>query len=461
MPAFYRPTYTQRDIQAGTSGIDTLVKNLLSINERRRGRESEEERLNFQKQQEARIAEIAQSAEARAAEKFEFDKEGILTDRERQKQLHEAALKTQELDFKKAELAQAKELAQLELAAAAGKPTPKRPTKEATAAEGIPTTGPFAEFENIIPPDELAALRGQTEAVPLDERSIDVGDTGISLPAFSREESLKRMAEEVGLSPSVVSAGIRASSTARLRRDPIADAVAKKQALIDAGLTQAPVTLKGAIGDQGELVTQAAAAAGASFTADKRDNFYRELQRRMETGDPQGINEYIVTNALNSENVDARNDVRARMETLNIMNDVRGILKDMKGRGVPTNIISGNAEDAVRILGKSTNPEYAALSNELKSALFAYRKAMTGVQFSVKESKDYEKMFPNYKNEFPLNMALIDGIRRGFEIRNDTYWTVKLGGEAPARAVGVLSDMPSESPGASGIKILSITPVGQ
>ena len=180
-------------------------------------------------------------------------------------------------------------------------------------------------------------------------------------------------------------------------------------------------------------------SASSNLSKDKRLTLGREVQRRVAAGDTEGAKNHIVESILANERVGVRGDIQARAETLGIMGDVSTILDDMAKRGVDTNILKGTAEDVVRKLGKTTNPEFASLANELKSALFAYRKAMTGVQFSVKESADYERMFPNYKNELPVNKALIRGLQRGFAIRNNTYWNLRVGKDT-ANYLGLVLD---------------------
>jgi hypothetical protein len=133
--------------------------------------------------------------------------------------------------------------------------------------------------------------------------------------------------------------------------------------------------------------------------------------------------------ATEGENVDVKNQLMGRMTMMSSLKDVRAILDEMKQKGVPTNILRGTAENVARDLGKTTNPEYAKLANRLMDTLITYRRQATGVQFSVQESKQYEKMFPNYKNDLPVNLALIDGMERSVKGNDRTYWEYKLGKE--------------------------------
>jgi hypothetical protein len=173
------------------------------------------------------------------------------------------------------------------------------------------------------------------------------------------------------------------------------------------------------------------------MTRDKRAAFVNEARRRLASGDENSTKGYVTQSILSNEDVSTRNDLESRAETINILDHVNGLLDK-----VPTNIVRGTFEDIVRKLGMSSNPQYVTIANELKCALFAYRKAMTGVQFSLNESKDYEKMFPNYKNEPPVNKAAIEGLRNGFSLRNDTFWKRRVG-EDVANYLGVMSHLAS------------------
>lgn len=153
-------------------------------------------------------------------------------------------------------------------------------------------------------------------------------------------------------------------------------------------------------------------------------------------GDTKQMAEVIKQSAIANENVDTKNLVLGRMTTLASLKDTRDMLNELKAAGVPTNIVTGTVEDVARKLGKSTNTKYVELGNRLMGTLINYRRAATGVQFSAPESADYAKMFPNYRNDLPVNIALIDGLEREIKTYDRTYWEYKLG-PGGAQLVGV------------------------
>jgi hypothetical protein len=84
-------------------------------------------------------------------------------------------------------------------------------------------------------------------------------------------------------------------------------------------------------------------------------------------------------------------------------------------------------ENLAASLGASTDPDLRSLGTRLRDTLIVYRRAATGVQFSQKEERDYEKMMPNYKNLPSVNKAIIKGLLDSNENQLKTYWERKIG----------------------------------
>ncbi len=157
------------------------------------------------------------------------------------------------------------------------------------------------------------------------------------------------------------------------------------------------------------------------------------------------LKEVIQQAATESENVDMKNQVRGRQATIDALADVRSMIEQMQREGVPTNILTGTVEDVARKLGTSTNPKYAEFSTALMGTLIQYRRAATGVQFSQRESGQYEKMFPNYSQTLPVNLATIRGLERQMRINDQTYWKGKLGASGAA-LLGIGAPSPPAPP---------------
>lgn len=170
--------------------------------------------------------------------------------------------------------------------------------------------------------------------------------------------------------------------------------------------------------------------------ATRRKSVLEAMSRAWASGNVENIKSLVKQAAVEGENVDKKNQVQGREATIAALKDVETILLDLNRAKVPTGWLAGNVEDLYRKLGTSTNPEYVSLGARLKGVLIDYRRAATGVQFSERESADYEQMFPNYRNTLPVNLALIRGLMRQMETHDKTYWESKLGKEG-AQLVGV------------------------
>lgn len=146
--------------------------------------------------------------------------------------------------------------------------------------------------------------------------------------------------------------------------------------------------------------------------------------------DPEELNSYIRQVTLESPRVgvDLRNQVLGRQGAINKLKEIKTMLKD-----VPTNILKGTMENVARELGKTSDPRLVQIGTRLNEALIQYRRSLTGVQFSEREADQYAKIFPSYKNEPPVNMAVIDALVNGMESDDRLFWENRLGKEGAGR----------------------------
>lgn len=203
-----------------------------------------------------------------------------------------------------------------------------------------------------------------------------------------------------------------------------------------------------------------------SLPANRRGPKITHAQRLLDEGNEKELRDFIRQTAVEGENVDTKNQVLGRMATIASLVDTRDILNELKAKGVNTNIVSGTWEDFLRKIGTTGNPELVALSNRLAGTLINYRRAATGAAFGEREGSAYEKMFPNYRNEPPVNLALIDGLMREMTTYDRVYWDHKLGPDGSTAILGENYGIPTNvlpppgmMPGGPRPTIVSITPV--
>lgn len=163
----------------------------------------------------------------------------------------------------------------------------------------------------------------------------------------------------------------------------------------------------------------------------QREAFFREINRLAEIGDMEMVKDSIRQRAVDGENVDVKNQLHSRQLTIRSIQDIRQTLNQLKAKGIDTNLLTGSVENIARRLGTSTDPDLAKLSVKLQNALVNYRRGATGVAFSARESADYERMFPNYKNTEAVNLALLEGFEDMLKVADSAYWQHKLGNLAP------------------------------
>lgn len=177
--------------------------------------------------------------------------------------------------------------------------------------------------------------------------------------------------------------------------------------------------------------------------------------RMWAEGDIQGVQEYTRQMTIEGlQDAVQRGRVTGRREAIRNLDDLVGMLEELEQSGVDTGPVSGRMEDLARFFGTSTDPRLVAISNRMLVALQAYRLAVTGVQFGFNESQQYEGMFANYRNQLPVNLAQLRGLRRGMALNQRNFWVDQLGesGAALVDAPGVgatgaaLETAPSTTP---------------
>ena len=178
----------------------------------------------------------------------------------------------------------------------------------------------------------------------------------------------------------------------------------------------------------------------------------RTFSKFMEEGNFSRAREFIFQTAIETSLADTQKTIGGAADTLKALSGFRGLMREMVEAGVPTNIVTGTAEDIVRKLGETTNKKYVDFKARISKILFDYRKAMTGVQFSFAEGEQYQKLFPDYKNNISINSQLIESMSSSLTMQVDNFYERKLGSqlyntlasEGVAEAYGVL---PQDSTG--------------
>lgn len=168
------------------------------------------------------------------------------------------------------------------------------------------------------------------------------------------------------------------------------------------------------------------------------------FSRLFDEGQTQELADQVRQTVIDGETVDLKNQVIGRQTMRASLLNAKQTLEDMKQAGIPTNWFVGTAEDLLRKVGATQNPQYVSMANQLADSLITYRRQATGVSFGEREAADYARMFPNYRNTIPVNDAQIAGLLNSINSNDAVYWSHKLGPEGARLVLGTAAESNSD-----------------
>ena len=173
--------------------------------------------------------------------------------------------------------------------------------------------------------------------------------------------------------------------------------------------------------DKAFNMAKGAAAVGQA------QRYQREYENYFNPFDAAGLKDYILRKAYETEDADSEKRIGGAYDTLAALKEIESLIQEARNSGADTGILTGTVEDVMRNLGATMNPKLVNIQTRINTALINYRRAATGVQFSLPEAKQYEKQFPNIRNNFDVNQALINTLKNDFQSQLDSFYTRKLG----------------------------------
>ena len=130
-----------------------------------------------------------------------------------------------------------------------------------------------------------------------------------------------------------------------------------------------------------------------------------------------------------SEKSVKRNEIQGKERTVELLEEIREDLASLENAGFDTNIFSGTEEEINAKIGKVKNAQARQVAEKIHIAIINYRKAMSGAQFSVPESKDYVKVFPSISKTSEFNTANINALVDVFGGDLDSFYSLSMGTE--------------------------------
>src|SRR3990167_9167512 len=170
--------------------------------------------------------------------------------------------------------------------------------------------------------------------------------------------------------------------------------------------------------------------------ANRRDTMIAFANDLWKRGDKEQLGQVIRQMAVETEDVNTQREIRGRMQTRDSMLAIAEDLDALEASGVDTNIVRGKAEQLVRYLGATSNPELVRIGQRIQANLITFRRAATGVTSSYNEPEAYNALWPDIRSVNSVNMNLIYGLLDEMDVNDSTYWNYKLGPNGAALVLG-------------------------
>jgi len=190
--------------------------------------------------------------------------------------------------------------------------------------------------------------------------------------------------------------------------------------------------LSGQSTEMSGIYRDAAEQTSMNLSGEKLTNFLDTIDRSLQDGNTDRANALIKKQARTSLGVEGAKQLSGKERTVQLLEEIRDKLKTLEDNGINTNIFSGTTE---RIIGKAGDVgeeggEMRNIATTIATAIQNYRKAMSGVAFSVPESKEYQSMFPSISKTKAFNTANIDALTDVFGGDIDFTYEEQMGKDA-------------------------------
>lgn len=153
-----------------------------------------------------------------------------------------------------------------------------------------------------------------------------------------------------------------------------------------------------------------------------RDWALGNINRLVENGDTLEAVRSIDSIALRALPTTVQSNALEVAGSLDSMTKVKNELLDYYNKGKESGIIRGTFENWAQKIGKTTDPEFAAVNAALRETLMNYRRAITGAAFSDAEKREYDALMARIESDEDLNMALITRLEDGAKSKlNNIY----------------------------------------
>ena len=150
--------------------------------------------------------------------------------------------------------------------------------------------------------------------------------------------------------------------------------------------------------------------------------------------------------ARTSAGVEEQRNINGKERTHKLLTEIQNDLNALESTGVSTNIFTGTAENIASKVGTVKDPQTRQIATKIATAIQSYRRAMSGVAFSVPESAEYQAMFPSIGKTSNFNTANINALQDVMSGDLDNFYALSMGEDTYSSIFG---DQGSSEGGAS------------
>ena len=144
------------------------------------------------------------------------------------------------------------------------------------------------------------------------------------------------------------------------------------------------------------------------------DRAYDAFDDLIEKQDEVGMSNYLKKAAQDSYGTTLAQQIVGKDRTIDFLNEIQDDLAAYEEAGGDTNIFSGNLERVAKKAGTVADKNLRTIATKIASAIQQYRRSMSGVAFSVPESKEYSAMFPGIDKTSSFNIATLNALKDVF-----------------------------------------------
>ncbi len=158
--------------------------------------------------------------------------------------------------------------------------------------------------------------------------------------------------------------------------------------------------------------------ASIGLPSQQADNARKSMAQAVASGDTGQLKQVVVNTIKQNLPISEQTAFIGRQQSSDSLKNIIDLTEQAKAKGATTGLIKGNIQEVSQKLGQTGNPDLVYIGTQMKLALNAYRKSVTGVAFNESELKQYKSIFPDLTNSSGLNLTTAKSLMDAFDNNN-------------------------------------------